>query len=42
VFFAKDKKTDEYVAIKKMKVFDNNDGFPITSLREVKILRILS
>jgi hypothetical protein len=25
-----------------MKVFDNNDGFPITSLREVKILKILS
>ncbi len=25
-----------------MKVFDTNDGFPITSLREVKILRMLS
>lgn len=24
-----------------MKVFDNNNGFPITSLREVKILQIL-
>jgi len=25
-----------------MKVLDNQDGFPITSLREVKILRMLS
>jgi serine/threonine protein kinase len=33
VFFAKDKNTGEHFAIKKMKVFDHNDGFPITSLR---------
>lgn len=25
-----------------MKVLDNQDGFPITSLREVKILKMLS
>ena len=42
MFFAKDKKTEEKVAIKKMKVLDNQDGFPITSLREVKILKMLS
>lgn len=42
VFFAKDKITNEQLAIKKMKVLDNQDGFPITSLREVKILRMLS
>ena len=41
VFFARDKKTEEKVAIKKMKVLDNQDGFPITSLREVKILKML-
>lgn len=42
VFFAKDKNTNEQLAIKKMKVLDNQDGFPITSLREVKILKMLS
>jgi serine/threonine protein kinase len=33
VFQAKDKQTNEQLAIKKMKVLDNMDGFPITSLR---------
>jgi hypothetical protein len=33
VFFAKDKSTGEKLAIKKMKVLDNQDGFPMTSLR---------
>jgi serine/threonine protein kinase len=42
VFFAKDKNTNEQLAIKKMKVLDNQDGFPMTSLREVKILKMLS
>jgi serine/threonine protein kinase len=42
VFFAKDKNSNEQLAIKKMKVLDNQDGFPITSLREVKILKMLS
>lgn len=42
VFFAKDKNTNEPLAIKKMKVLDNQDGFPMTSLREVKILKMLS
>lgn len=42
VFYAKDKTTLEQLAIKKMKVLDNQDGFPMTSLREVKILRMLS
>ena len=42
VFFAKDKNTNEQYAIKKMKVLDNQDGFPMTSLREVKILKMLS
>lgn len=42
VFLARDKQTNEQLAIKKMKVLDNQDGFPITSLREVKILRQLA
>lgn len=33
VFEAKDKNSNEQLAIKKMKVLDNMDGFPITSLR---------
>lgn len=33
VFIAKDKLTNEVYAIKKMRVLDQNDGFPITSLR---------
>lgn len=42
VFFAKDKNGGEQLAIKKMKVLDTQGGFPMTSLREVKILRMLS
>ena len=33
VYMAKDKKTEESCAIKKMRVLDPRDGFPITSLR---------
>lgn len=42
VFLGKDKLTNETFAIKKMRVLDHNEGFPITSLREIKILRNLS
>lgn len=42
VFFARSKDSSQPLAIKKMKVLDNQDGFPITSLREVKILQKLS
>lgn len=41
VFVAKDKITNELFAIKKMRVLDQNEGFPITSLREIKILKKL-
>lgn len=38
VYAAKDKKTNKVVAIKKVKIHDINEGFPITCLREIKIL----
>lgn len=49
VYRAKDKRNNEEVAIKKMKVHDTQciavyrvEGFPITSLREVKVLKKLA
>ncbi|OMO71751.1 hypothetical protein COLO4_28062 [Corchorus olitorius] len=42
VFRARDKKTGEIVALKKVKILDRRDaeefGFPVTSLREINIL----
>ena len=38
VFRAKDKKTNEQVALKRLKMEKEKDGFPITSLREVDTL----
>ena len=39
VYKAKDKNNNEIVAIKKIKLNLNSDnGFPITSIREIKIL----
>ncbi|XWS60303.1 hypothetical protein CRYUN_Cryun07bG0024500 [Craigia yunnanensis] len=42
VYRAKDKKTEEIVALKKVKILDRRDseeyGFPLTSLREINIL----
>jgi cell division cycle 2-like protein len=38
VFRAKDKRTGEVVALKKLKMERENDGFPITSLREINTL----
>ena len=43
VYKAKDKNNNEIVAIKKIKLNLNNDnGFPITSIREIKILFCLN
>ncbi|CAD8190516.1 unnamed protein product [Paramecium octaurelia] len=42
VYAAKDKKKNQVVAIKKVKIHDSNEGFPITCLREIKILQRLS
>jgi len=38
VFRAEDKETGEIVALKKLKMDREKEGFPITSLREIKIL----
>ncbi|KAL8520117.1 hypothetical protein ACS0TY_010878 [Phlomoides rotata] len=38
VFRAKDKKTGEVVALKKVKMKNEREGFPLTSLREINIL----
>lgn len=41
VYKAKDKQTGEIVAIKKIKIDENNNDFPITSIREINILLTL-
>jgi len=41
VYKARDKLTDEIVALKKVKMERENDGFPLTALRELKLLRRL-
>ena len=38
VFRAKDTETGEIVAIKKVKLGKEREGFPITSIREINIL----
>lgn len=38
VYSALDRCTQQQVALKKLKVFDPENGFPITSIREIKIL----
>ena len=38
VYSALDRKKNEQVALKKLKVFEKESGFPITSIREIKIL----
>ena len=38
VYRAKDKKTNEYVALKRLKMEKEREGFPITSLREIDTL----
>jgi serine/threonine protein kinase len=43
VYKAKDTKTNEIVALKRVKIdIDNDDGMPITSLREIHILKQIS
>ena len=44
VWLAQDKETDEYVAIKKMKVDgqkEKRQGFPVTAIREIRVLQRL-
>ena len=38
VYRAKDKRTNEIVALKRLKMEKEKDGFPITSLREINTL----
>lgn len=38
VFRARDKRTNEHVALKKLKMEKEKQGFPITSLREINTL----
>jgi hypothetical protein len=45
VYLARDRRTDEQVALKKIKLEANKEkrqGFPITALREVRVLKNLS
>ena len=42
VFRAKDKETGEVVAIKKVKLHKEKEGFPITSIREINILLLIN
>ncbi|KAL4465742.1 hypothetical protein ABPG72_015143 [Tetrahymena utriculariae] len=38
VYKAQDKKTNEIVAVKQVKIHDEREGFPVTSVREIKLL----
>jgi cell division cycle 2-like protein len=40
VFRARDKETGDIVALKKLKLDEEKNGFPITSLREVMALMV--
>ncbi|XP_071962031.1 uncharacterized protein [Antedon mediterranea] len=42
VYKAKDKHTEEMVALKKVRLDNEKEGFPITAIREIKILRQLN
>ncbi|KAG9147672.1 hypothetical protein Leryth_015735 [Lithospermum erythrorhizon] len=41
VYMAKEKKTGEIVALKKIRMDNEKEGFPITAIREIKILKKL-
>lgn len=41
VFVARDRKSNEIVALKRINTQQEENGFPITALREVKILKAL-
>lgn len=42
VFVGQDKKTNEIVALKRINTEQEENGFPITAIREVKILKALT
>jgi len=41
VYMAKNKETNEIVALKKVRMANEKEGFPITAIREIKILKEL-
>lgn len=41
VFKARDKKTQQYVALKKVKIESDEEGVPSTTIREIALLRDL-
>jgi cyclin-dependent kinase 12/13 len=41
VYMAKEKATGEIVALKKVRMDNEKEGFPITAIREIKILKKL-
>lgn len=41
VWMARDRQTDEIVALKKVRMDNERDGFPITAVRELKLLKSL-
>ena len=41
VFLAKEKETGELVALKKIRMENEKEGFPITAIREIKLLKVL-
>ena len=42
MFVGADKKTGEVVALKRINTEEEENGFPITAIREVKILKALN
>ena len=42
VYKAKNKETNEIVALKRVRMDNEKEGFPITAIREIKILKILN
>lgn len=42
VYKAKDVQADQLVALKKVRLENEKEGFPITAVREIKILRQLN
>jgi len=42
VYKARSKKTGEFVALKRVRMDNEKEGFPVTAIREIKILKILN
>ena len=42
VYRAKNKETGEVVALKRVRMDNEKEGFPITAIREIKILKVLN